>query len=207
MSDGRANASDAELAAGVVRGRREALAEVYRRYGGAVFGLARALALEDALAEEVAKDVFIGFWERPESYDPARGSLRTFLLTVAHERSVGVVRSDDSRRERAQSTWVRGVNDLGQKSADHGRATLDRLPDVESTAIKLAYFGGCTYHEVATLQNEPASAIKAHIRIGLARLENKARALEEGNGQLTHHDIDERDRGTQLPGSPSPPDK
>ena len=98
------SAGDAVLVVAIGRWREEALAEVYRRHGGAVHGLARRVVGSDALADEVTQDVFVDLWKRPERFDPGRGALRTFLLTSAHGKAVDVVRSESSRRAREERT-------------------------------------------------------------------------------------------------------
>lgn len=185
-----ASASDASLALGVARWRPEALAEVYRRNAGAVFGLAKRLLVEEAMAEEVTQEVFVGFWQRPERYDPARGSLRAFLLAVAHGRAVDLLRSETSRRAREQRARdVAGAGyDLEQEvvalvANERVREALDKLPEAERTAIELAYFGGHTYREVAMIQNEPEGTVKSRIRSGLRRMERDLAQLSEGTNR------------------------
>jgi RNA polymerase sigma-70 factor (ECF subfamily) len=185
-----AGASDAALAVGVARWRPEALAEAYRRNAGVVLGLAKRLLVEEALAEEVTQEVFMGFWQRPELYDPARGSLRAFLLAVAHGRAVDLLRSETSRRAREQrARAVAGAGyDLEQEvvelvANERVREALDRLPEGERSAIELAYFGGHTYREVATIQNEPEGTVKSRIRSGLRRMETELAHLAEGTNQ------------------------
>ena len=102
-------ASDASLAICIGRWQEEALAEAYRRHGGIVFGLARRLLFDNVLAEEVTQEVFVRLWHEPERFDPERGSLRTYLLTMAHGRAVDLLRSERSRRAREErSTAGRG---------------------------------------------------------------------------------------------------
>jgi RNA polymerase sigma-70 factor (ECF subfamily) len=172
------DASDARLVVGVARFREEALAEVYRRHGGAVFALSRRLTAERALAEEVVQEVFLRLWNEPERFDPERGSLRSYLLAHAHGRSVDLIRAETSRRNReerearlnAESGYdlEREVWDLAV--ADQVRDALDSLSDDERAAIQLAYFGGHTYREVARLLDEPEGTVKSRIRSGLGRL-------------------------------------
>lgn len=185
-----AGASDAALTVGVARWLPEALAEVYRRNAGAVFGLAKRLLVEGALAEEVTQEVFVRFWEHPERYDPARGSLRAFLLAAAHGRAVDLVRSETARRAREQrAKAVSGTGyDLEQEvvelvANERVREALDKLPDAQRTAIELAYFGGHTYREVATMQNEPEGTIKSRIRVGLRSMERELAHLAEGTNR------------------------
>ena len=190
MNSVLAGASDAALAVGVARWHPEALAEVYRRNAGAVFGLAKRLLVDEVLAEEVTQEVFVGFWQRPERYDAARGSLRAFLLAVTHGRAVDLLRSETSRRAREQR--VRAVAeegyDLEQEvvellANERVRDTLAALPEQERTAIELAYFGGHTYREVAAIQNEPEGTIKSRIRSGLRRLERELANWAQGTNR------------------------
>ena len=95
-------ASDDALVAAIGEQSQEALGEVYRRYGGAVWAVARRVCRNAELAEEVAQTVFTELWSRPGRFDPARGSLRPWLAAQAHSRAVDVVRSEEARRRRQE---------------------------------------------------------------------------------------------------------
>jgi RNA polymerase sigma-70 factor (ECF subfamily) len=171
-------ASDAQLVVGIGRFRNDALAEVYRRHAPALFGLARRILAGRDLAEEVVQEVFLRLWNQPDRFDPDRGSLRTYLLTQTHGRSVDVIRAEASRRareERDARLTVDGSYDLEREvwdltQAEQVRAALAQLTDGERRAIELAYFGGHTYREVAVLLREPEGTVKSRIRSGLSRL-------------------------------------
>src|SRR5690348_2348739 len=96
--------SDAVLMVAIGRWNEAALAEVYRRHGGTVHSLARRVLGQDGRADDVTQDVFVEVWNRPERFDPARGSLRSFLMTIAHGRAVDLLRSDSARAGREQRT-------------------------------------------------------------------------------------------------------
>src|SRR3954470_24214797 len=178
MSDDLTAASDATLVVAIGRWRQDALAEAYRRHAGAVFALARRLLVDRTLAEEITQEVFLRIWHHPEKFDSDRGSLRSYLLAQTHGRSVDILRSEVSRRQReerdARETAEAGydiehaVVDLAV--ADEVRAAMAVLPAGERAAIELAYFGGHTYREVATLLDEPEGTVKSRIRSGLRRL-------------------------------------
>jgi RNA polymerase sigma-70 factor (ECF subfamily) len=171
-------AGDAALVVAIGRWREDALGEVYRRHGGAVYSLARRVLGDDGRAEEVVQEVFLRLWHQPERFDPDRGSLRSFLLANAHGRAVDQLRADTSRRRReeqdARDTAVSGY-DIDREVCDltlaeQIKAALGELPHEEKRAIELAYFGGHTYREVATLLAQPEGTVKSRIRNGLRRL-------------------------------------
>src|SRR5258707_10319073 len=138
-------ASDAALVVGTGRYHQEALAEAYRRHGGAVFGLARRLLGASHLAEELVQEVFLRLWNQPDKFDPDRGSLRAYLLAHCHSRSVDVLRSDTSRRNREQRDAVMAAEagyDLEREVwdmavADRVREAVTSLPESERRAIEL----------------------------------------------------------------------
>lgn len=171
-------ASDAALVIAIGRWRRGALAEAYRRHAGAVFALARRLVGEAFIAEEVVQEVFLHLWRMPERFDADRGSLRSYLLALAHGRAIDVLRSEGSRRareEREARTRAESEYDIEREVwdmmiADRVREAMQALPEGERRAIVLAYFGGHTYRDVARLLGEPEGTVKSRIRSGLRRM-------------------------------------
>ncbi|HVB05160.1 MAG TPA: sigma-70 family RNA polymerase sigma factor [Acidimicrobiales bacterium] len=178
MRNDFATASDASLVLLVARWHESALAELYRRHAGAVFGLARRLLNDAVLAEEVVQEVFLRLWRQPERYDPERGSLRSFLLSASHSRAIDTLRSEGARRDRENRDALRTAEagyDLEREVADltlaeHVRSALRSLPENEQRPIALAYFAGHTYREVAELLGEPEGTVKGRIRAGLRRM-------------------------------------
>jgi RNA polymerase sigma-70 factor (ECF subfamily) len=170
--------SDTQLVTSIARGNEMALAEVYRRHGGAVYGLARRVLINASEAEDVTQDIFLRLWKQPDRFDPARGSLRAFLLAQSHSRAVDAVRSLTARRRRettdAQRTASAGYDmqhefwDLAL--ADQIAQALGTLPAEERQAIELAYFSGHTYVEVAELLKQPEGTVKSRIRNGMRRM-------------------------------------
>src|SRR5271166_4480601 len=94
--------SDAQLVTAIARYSEVALAEAFRRHGGAVFGLAKRVLGNPTEAEDVTQEVFLRLWNQPDRFDPERGSLRSFLLAQAHGRAVDAVRSSSSRQRREE---------------------------------------------------------------------------------------------------------
>ena len=188
MTDDLTLASDATLVVAVARYRQEALAEAYRRHAGAVYALARRLLNEQSLAEEVVQEVFFRLWDTPEKFDAARGTLRSYLLAQCHGRSVDLIRSEQSRRQRevkehrqrAEAGYdiEHEVWDLAV--AEHVREALVDLPDDERRAIELAYFQGHTYREVALILDQPEGTVKSRIRSGMKRMRRSLAAAGVG---------------------------
>lgn len=184
--------SDGGLVVAIARYREDALAEAYRRHAGAVFALARRVLADLTTAEEVVQEVFLRLWTQPDKFDPDRGSLRSYLLAQTHGRSVDLLRSDTSRRRReereARQTAEAGYDvehevwDL--TVADKVKEVVAVLPTAERRAIELAYFGGHTYREVATLLGEPEGTVKSRIRSGLKRMRSALSSSE-----LTDSDV------------------
>jgi RNA polymerase sigma-70 factor (ECF subfamily) len=162
----------------VGRWRQQALAEIYRRHGGAVYGLARRILRSDPPAEEITQEVFLDLWNRPEKFDAQRGTLRSYLLARTHGKSVDFVRSEVARRQREERTSRQTATagyDIDHEVwdiavADQVQEALGALPDELRHPIQLAYFGGHTYQEVARILNEPEGTVKSRIRSGLRRL-------------------------------------
>jgi RNA polymerase sigma-70 factor (ECF subfamily) len=170
--------SDAALVVAIGRWRQDALAEAYRRHAGAVFALGRRVLNDQARAEEVVQEVFLRLWNAPDRFDPGRGTLRSYLLSQTHGRAVDLLRSDASRRRREERD-VRSTAESGYDLerevwdlavAERVKEALGDLPAEERRAIELAYFGGHTYREVATLLGHPEGTVKSRIRAGLKRL-------------------------------------
>ena len=170
--------SDAQLVTSIARYSEVALAEAYRRHGGAVFGLARRVLQNSTEAEDVTQEVFLRLWNQPDRFDPDRGSLRSFLLAQAHGRAVDAVRSSSSRRARESRDAMRTAEaeyDMQHEVWDLAVAgqvahAMGELPDEERRAIELAYFDGRTYREVAQLLDQPEGTVKSRIRNGMRRM-------------------------------------
>jgi len=178
--------SDAQLVTAVARYSEVALAEVYRRHGGAVYGLARRVLNNASEAEDVTQEVFLRLWNQPDRFDPTRGSLRSFLLAQSHARAVDAVRSLNSRRLRESKDAHRTASAAYDMShevwdlalADKVAGALAQLPGEERRAIELAYFEGRTYIEVAELLDQPEGTVKSRIRNGMRRM--RAALVEAG---------------------------
>lgn len=154
-----------------------ALREVIGEYGGVVHGMARRVLAEPGLAEEVAQDTFLALWRRPGAFDPARGSLQSFLLGIVRNKAIDLVRKEESRR-RSRDALAREfpvteqTYDPGAEVEERDRvmAALGGLSDVQREVVVLAYFGGRTYREVAVELAIPEGTAKTRLRDALTRL-------------------------------------
>jgi RNA polymerase sigma-70 factor, ECF subfamily len=179
---------DARLVDAVGRGDQQALAEVYRRHGDGVFGLARRVLNDPAMAEEITQEVFLRLWDEPHRFDASRGALRSFLLRQAHSRAVERVRSEEARRrreDRVDREAAPQVLDVEAQALDglSNRAVADALASLsegEREAIVLAYFGGHSYRDVALRLDLPEGTVKSRIRLGLAKLADRLQAAGHG---------------------------
>jgi len=146
-------------------------------HGSAVYAAALGILRNQAIAEEVAQDVFVAMWNRPGGYDVLRGPLRAWLIGLARHKAIDAVRREERARDRARllSSEAGAVNlraealDEVERAADV-RAALARLPQDKRTALELAYFGGLTYREVAVAQGVPEGTVKSRIRDALLSL-------------------------------------
>lgn len=169
--------ADAALAAKLMARDENALAQAVELYGGIVNGMARKVVADAHLAEEVAQDVFVALWRRPGAFDPERGSLKTFLATLARNKAVDCVRREESVRRTKDSllagfparvTHYEFADELESRSEIED--ALDRIPESQREVIALAYFGGRTYREVASELAIPEGTAKTRMRDGLAKL-------------------------------------
>jgi RNA polymerase sigma-70 factor (ECF subfamily) len=173
--------SDEELLAGLAAGRLEALDALYERYRTMAYGIARRITADDGLAEDVVQEAFLGAWRGAARFVPGRGSARTWLLAIVHHRAIDAIRRrravvdlpDETDGVRTPEPLV--TPDVWQEVAVRldgatVSAALATLPDVQRSALELAYFGGLSQTEIATRTGAPLGTVKSRIRLGLLGL-------------------------------------
>lgn len=171
------SASEFDLVLAIARDSEDALAEVYRRFGRALWATSRKFLGDDGLAEDIVQDVMVRLWDQPETFDPRRGSLRTFLLVLARNRCIDVLRSRRAQRRREQThdveidlrASVEEQFDARSDVAGVARA-LNLLSAPQRQVIELAYFEGLTYRHIAKLLDLPEGTVKGRVRLALTRL-------------------------------------
>jgi len=175
--------ADEEVMQLVQNGDPRAFELLYDRHGGASFSLAYRMVGKQAAAEDVVQEAFLSIWRSRLRYDKTRGSVRTWVLGIVHNRAVdGLRRSTvhdrgretlDVVEERHEARERTDVEVARREEARSVRGALNTLPDEQRQTIELAYFGGYTQNEIATLLEEPLGTVKGRMRLGLEKMRRK----------------------------------
>jgi RNA polymerase sigma-70 factor, ECF subfamily len=186
MADLR-NLADEEMMQLVQAGDPRAFELLYDRHGGAAFSLAYRMVGNRTSAEDVTQEAFLSIWRSRLRYDQARGSVRTWVLGIVHNRAIDALRrsvAHDRRREtmdgveeRFESRDRTDVEAARREEARSVRSALATLPEDQRRTIELAYFGGFSHSQIAELLDEPVGTVKGRMRLGLEKLR---RQLTEG---------------------------
>lgn len=167
----------AGLLARVARGDHGAFEAVYDRLAGPVYGIVRKVLRDPAQSEEVAQEVMLEIWRTASRFDPGRGGATSWAMTIAHRRAVDRVRSETAAAERVRKLSpgpVTGddVAELVETAMDRQRVRrcMGALSALQAEAVKLAYYGGYTYPQVADLLGIALGTVKTRIRDGLIRM-------------------------------------
>ncbi|WP_028653649.1 ECF RNA polymerase sigma factor SigK [Nocardioides halotolerans] len=169
----------ADLLRACGRGDQSAFAQLYDATASRAVGLAVRVVRDPAQAEEVAQEAFLEIWKTSGRFDPAKGSPLGWLLTIVHRKAVDRVRSAEASTRRDTTYHQRNQPVEHDSTAEAATASLEArrvrqaltgLTPVQREALELAYFGGYTHTEVATMLELPVGTAKTRIRDGLIRL-------------------------------------
>jgi RNA polymerase sigma-70 factor, ECF subfamily len=180
--------ADEELMPLVGRKDPEAFEVLFDRHGGAAYSLAYRIVGDRAAAEEVTQEAFISVWRSGARFDAARGSVRSWLLSVVRNRAIDFLRSragkapkltfdDDSALEQRPAQERTEEEALQRETAAELQGALGKLPGEQSKVIELAYFGGFSHSEIAEMLNLPMGTVKGRMRLGLEKIRGE---LAEG---------------------------
>jgi len=165
---------DATLIARLRAGDQSAMADLYDRYSGVVYGVALRVLANATAAEDVVQEIFLQLWRNPGTFDPDRGRLAPWLAVIARNRAIDHLRKrppEDDIDELPISTGVDMEGETAQKLAvDKVRGVLAQLPQDQRKALEMAFFEGMTHTEIAGKTGEPLGTIKTRIRSGLLAL-------------------------------------
>jgi RNA polymerase sigma-70 factor (ECF subfamily) len=172
--------ADEDLMARVRDGEIAAFEVIYDRHSGVAFSLAYRICGARQPAEEVVQEAFLALWRSGARYDRARGSVRTWVLGIVHNRAIDSLRrsvvherrraGDEGLAERLVASERTETEVVHRDEAREVRAALETLPEEQARVIELAYFGGFTHTEIADLLGAPVGTIKGRMRLGLEKL-------------------------------------
>ncbi len=175
------NRQQAGLLAAMARGEKAGLSSLYDQLSGPLYSLAYRMLADPTEAQDLIQDIFLQAWHTAGSYDPARGSVFSWLATLVRNRAIDRIRMRQRRTEllaeAAPDLQPAGGEDSGgalwrREKADAVRTALAGLDPDQLQAIELAYFSGLTQQEIAARLNAPLGTIKARIRRGLLKLKD-----------------------------------
>jgi RNA polymerase sigma-70 factor, ECF subfamily len=163
-----------------------AFAVVYERHSAAAFSLAFRMCGKQALAEDVVQEAFLSLWRSGARYDHTRGSVRTWVLGIVHNRAIDALRrgvahdrgrvSDEGIEEQLEAAERTEQEVSRRDEARTIRAVLEGLPAEQSRVIELAYYGGFTHSEIAAMLDTPVGTIKGRMRLGLQKMRSQLRS-------------------------------
>ncbi len=172
--------ADEDLMQLVRRGEAVAFEIVYERHATAAFSLAYRMVGSRSRAEDVVQEAFLSLWRSNARYDRSRGSVRTWVLGIVHNRAIDALRrsvthdrrraSDEGLEERFEAPERTEVEVARRDEAREVREALTTLPPEQCKVIELAYFGGFTHTEIATMLDTPIGTVKGRMRLGLEKM-------------------------------------
>ena len=158
----------------------EAFELVYDRHAQAAYSLCYRIAGSRALADDMCQETFLSIWRSAGRYDRRLGSVRSWILSIAHNRAIDQLRRatrhrsrevhDEAVAERIPSDETTDGEALSRVQAGETAQLLDRLPGEQRQVIELSFFSGYAHSEIAELLALPLGTVKGRMRLGLERL-------------------------------------
>lgn len=164
----------------VYRGQAAAFEVIYDRHADAAFSLACRICGHRGMAEDIVQEGFLSLWRSGARYDRGRGSVRTWVLGIVHNRAIDAMRrrtvrdrgriEDEKIEEHFASSERTDIEVARRDEAREVRDALEALPDEQRRVIELAYFGGLTHVQIASVLEAPVGTIKGRMRLGMAKM-------------------------------------
>ena len=165
------NQAEASLIERICSGDDTAMADMYDRYSGIVYGVALRVLGDASAAEDVLQEVFLQLWRNPQAFDADRGKLPAWLAVIARNRAIDHLRKrppEDDIADLPISTGVDLEDEAAQRLAvEKIRGVLSQLPKDQRRAMEMAFFEGMTHSEIAARTGEPLGTVKTRIRSAL----------------------------------------
>jgi RNA polymerase sigma-70 factor, ECF subfamily len=171
--------ADEDLISLIGRGDAEAFATLYDRHSRPAYSLAYRMMGEKQAAEDLLQDAFLKAWRASGSYRAERGSVRTWLLSIVHNRGIDQLRSLASRRRTQEKIEAEAptshpseafAQSWRNSQREQVREALKTLPEEQLKILELAYFSGYTHVEIAELLDVPLGTVKSRMRLGLKKM-------------------------------------
>ena len=179
--------ADEDLISLVGDGDAQAFAVLYDRHSRAAYSLAYRMMNGRQAAEDLAQDAFLKVWRAATSYRADRGGVRTWILSIVHNRGIDQLRSSASRRrvqdrvEATTDTWQPSeafAETWRNSQREQVREALDTVPPEQLKVLALAYFSGYTHMEIAENLDVPLGTVKGRMRLGLKKLRDHFEARD-----------------------------
>lgn len=164
----------------VAGGDANAFEVVLERHADAAFSLAYRMCGRRSVAEDVSQESFLALWRSGARYDRTRGSVRTWTLGIVHNRAIDALRrssvhdrrraTDEGLEEDLEAPERTDAQVINNAASHEVRLALGELPEEQRHVIELAYFGGFTHTEIASMLNAPIGTVKGRMRLGLDKL-------------------------------------
>ena len=184
--------ADEELMERVAKCDADAFEVVLERHADAAFSLAYRICGRRSMAEDIAQESFLALWRSGERYDRARGSVRTWTLGIVHNRAIDALRRSGTHdRRRAGDEGIEETLEAPERTDEEAmekavsseiRGALGELPADQRKVIELAYFGGFTHTEIASMLDTPVGTVKGRMRLGLQKLRGRLQGWQAVSG-------------------------
>ncbi len=170
----KTSSDDVALVNGVLAGDQSAMAEMFDRYATVVYSVALRVLKDAGHAEDVTQEIFLQIWRKPASFVQGRGSLTAWLVVVARNRSIDLLRRRKPSDSVEDVVLVSSVDVASEAeriiAGGRIREVLKNLPPEQQTSIELAFFEGLTHAEIAQRTGDPLGTVKTRIRSALASI-------------------------------------